>query len=259
VIETIAVGAAAFTVATLTLFSGFGLGTLLLPVFVLLFPVPVAVMSTAIVHVANNLFKAGLLLGSANGAVVLRFGGPAMVAAFVGAWMLVAVADVPPVGSWRLGGITGTVTPVELVMGVLILGFAVVELRPTLRRLRAPARLLPLGGLLSGFFGGLSGHQGALRAVFLAPLGLSPSEFAATQAAIACLVDAARLVVYGSLLGGAAGADVSWSLVITATTAAFAGTLLGRRLLPAATIDGVRTLSAVLLFIVGVGLVLGVA
>ena len=45
-------------------------------------------------------------------------------------------------------------------------------------------RWLPLGGALSGFLGGLSGHQGALRAVFLTPLGLTPTAFAATQAVL---------------------------------------------------------------------------
>ena len=45
----------------LTLFSGFGLGTLLLPAFALFFPVPAAIAMTALVHFANNLFKLALL------------------------------------------------------------------------------------------------------------------------------------------------------------------------------------------------------
>ena len=45
----------------LTLFSGFGLGTLLLPVFALFFPVEVAIAATAVVHFLNNLFKLSLL------------------------------------------------------------------------------------------------------------------------------------------------------------------------------------------------------
>lgn len=44
----------AIVVAALTLFSGFGLGTVLMPAFALFFPVPVA--ATAVVHLANNLF-----------------------------------------------------------------------------------------------------------------------------------------------------------------------------------------------------------
>jgi hypothetical protein len=42
----------AFAVSGLTLFSGFGLGTLLMPAFALFFPVAVA--ATAVVHLANE-------------------------------------------------------------------------------------------------------------------------------------------------------------------------------------------------------------
>ncbi|MEQ3690641.1 MAG: sulfite exporter TauE/SafE family protein, partial [Flavobacterium sp.] len=45
----------------LTLFSGFGLGTILLPVFALFFPVEIAITLTAIVHFLNNIFKLVLL------------------------------------------------------------------------------------------------------------------------------------------------------------------------------------------------------
>lgn len=43
-----------------------------------------------------------------------------------------------------------------------------------------PPHWLPLGGLLSGFFGGLSGNQGALRSAFLLKAGLSKEAFIAT-------------------------------------------------------------------------------
>jgi uncharacterized protein len=44
------VGIVAFLAGGLTLFSGFGLGTLLMPVIALFFPVEVAVAITAVVH-----------------------------------------------------------------------------------------------------------------------------------------------------------------------------------------------------------------
>ena len=61
----IALAVAAFGTSLLTLFSGFGLGTLLLPAFAFFLPLEVAVASTAVVHAANNLFKVGLLAGDA--------------------------------------------------------------------------------------------------------------------------------------------------------------------------------------------------
>ena len=261
-IEALVLGLLGFGVSLLTLFSGFGLGTLLMPAFALFFPVEVAVASTAVVHAANNLFKAGLLAGSVRRDVVLRFGAPAVVASFVGAALLASLSAQVPLTSWSLLGASARVTPVKLVMGVLVFAFGLFELVPSLRSLRAPVRLLPLGGLLSGFFGGLSGHQGALRAVFLTPLGLSPAQFASTQAWIALLVDGARLLVYGSslaLLRGPGSEGIPWPIVAVATACAFGGAALGRRLLPRVTLAALHRVVGLLLLGVGLALAAGVA
>ena len=58
--------AAALAAALLTLFTGFGLGTLLLPVFVLVVPPPLAVAATAVVHLLNGVLKAALTGGRAR-------------------------------------------------------------------------------------------------------------------------------------------------------------------------------------------------
>ena len=177
-----------FSVSLLTLFSGFGLGTLLLPAFAIFLPVEVAVASTAIVHAANNLFKVGLLARSIRRDILVRFGLPAACAALAGALTLVSISTQSGLATWSFLGRAAEVTPVKLVMGILILFFAAVELATPRREWGVSPRWLPVGGALSGFFGGLSGHQGAVRAVFLTPLRLSPVQFASTQAGLALLV-----------------------------------------------------------------------
>ncbi len=87
------VGITAFLAAGLTMYSGFGLGTLMLPVFALFFPVEVAVVATAMVHGANNVFKVSLLGRHADREVVVKFGLPAIVAAVFGALALAWVAQ----------------------------------------------------------------------------------------------------------------------------------------------------------------------
>ena len=78
----------ALFVAGLTFFSGFGLGTLLMPAFALFFPIEIAIAATAIVHLANNIYK-GILMGKyANIKIVLLFTIPAAVAAIIGALLL---------------------------------------------------------------------------------------------------------------------------------------------------------------------------
>lgn len=255
------VGVVALGASALSLISGFGLGTLLLPAFALFFPVPVAVAATAVVHVAHNLFKLGLLVREARPPILLAFGVPAALAAFPGAALLTRLSEAAPLARWQLGPLEGELTPVALVTGLLIFVFGLLEGAGPLDRLPLARRWLPLGGALSGFLGGLSGHQGALRAAFLQPLGLPPPAWAGTQAALAVMVDAARITVYGAAflagpLGALAGGQERW-LVGIAVLCAFAGAFVGRRLVPKVTLQGVRRLTSVLLVGIGLGLASG--
>lgn len=104
----------------------------------------------------------------------------------------------PVIASYSLGGSTHEITAVKAVIGVLIVVFALLELWPRFQTLAFPRRWLPLGGVLSGFFGGLSGNQGALRSAFLLKAGLTKEAFVATGVVSAVIVDAARLATYGT-------------------------------------------------------------
>lgn len=249
--------AVAFLASGLTFFSGFGLGTLLLPAFALFFPVEQAVALTGAVHFLNGLFKLGLVGRHADLPVVLRFGAPALLASLLGALVLARVAGLPPLLTYELGGHRFAVTPVKAVVGGLLLAFAWLELSARFRQVAFPARYLPLGGLLSGFFGGLSGMQGALRSAFLVRAGLSRDAFIGTGVVIAVLIDLSRLGVYSTaILDGAHALDVG--LLSAAVVSAFAGAALGNRYLRKLTMTHVQRLVAVLLFAVGLGLVAGV-
>jgi uncharacterized membrane protein YfcA len=240
--------------AGLTLYSGFGLGTLLLPVFALFFPIEVAVAATAVVHGANNLFKVALLGRFADRELVLRFGLPAVVAAAVGAAMLGWFSGMPPLAEYEIAGHQAVVTPIKLVMGWLMLFFAGFELLPGLREIRFDRQNLALGGVLSGFFGGLSGHQGALRAAYLVKTGVSTQSFVGTSSVISLMVDAMRISVYATLVWMAgmviplSGSD--WRLVATAVAAAFTGVLVGKRFLHKITVHSVQKLTGSLLFLI---------
>jgi len=258
----IAVALAALFAAGLTLYSGFGLGTLLLPVFALFFPAEMAVVATAMVHGANNVFKVSLLGRQADPDIVLKFGLPAIVAAILGALALGWVAQSGSSMSIEVNDETlFMITPVKLVIGLLMIGFALFELVPRFRSLEFDRRYLPLGGMLSGFFGGLSGHQGALRSAFLAKTGLTTERFVASNAAIGFLVDLTRISVYVALFTAAGGHVTEfdgWPLVITGAISAFCGVLLGKRYLHKVKMTSIQTLVGILLFGVGLALVTGV-
>ncbi|HYH67570.1 MAG TPA: TSUP family transporter [Urbifossiella sp.] len=240
----------------LTFFSGFGLGTLLLPAFALFVPVDRAVALAAVVHFLNGLFKLALVGRRADRRVVVRFGLPAVATAFVGAWVLIWLTGLGVLFDYTLLGRRFEVAPVKLVVGVVLLVFAAVEVLPRFRNLEFDPRYLPLGGAVSGFFGGLSGMQGALRSAFLVRAGLSKESFIGTGVVVACLVDASRLALYsGPVFGGAA--DLEYGLLSAAVFAAFVGAFLGNRYLKKMTMKGVQRIVAAMLVAVAVGLVAG--
>lgn len=240
----VVVTAVALVSALLTLFSGFGLGSLLLPAFALFFPLEIAVAATAVVHLANNIFKLVLLGKYARAGIVLRFGVAAAAFAFLGAWILTQLTHSEPLIRYALGNGTRQVTPLGLVLGGLIALFALLELSPRVERLQFAARYLPLGGALSGFFGGLSGHQGALRAAFLAKSGLDRDAFLGTSVVCAVIVDCTRLTVYGASFFASRFEAVRDSgghtLVAAATLAAFLGSFVGTRLVRKVTMHGLQ-------------------
>lgn len=238
--DALVVCAVALAASALTFFSGFGLGTLLLPAFALFYPIEVAIASTAVVHFLNSLFKLALVGRHADRRTALAFGLPAIIAAFAGAWLLHLLGPVA-----------------KPVVGALLLGVTLFEVAPGHERLAIPRRWLPLGGLLSGFMGGLSGLQGALRSAFLIRAGLTKEAFIATGVVVAAAIDVTRLGVYARSLSGVR-AQLDWALLAAAVAAAFAGALLGNRYLRKVTMAAIQRLVAVLLIVVAVLLMVGI-
>ena len=256
------IGLAALVTAGLTLVSGFGLGTLLLPLFALFFPLEVAVAATAIVHGANNAFKIALVGRQADRSLVLTFGLPAILAALAGASALSYMSHFGELLSYSLGPRVAVVTPLKLVMAGLMLAFALLELAPRLRSFEFGREHLILGGLLSGFFGGLSGHQGALRSAFLAKVGVSAQVFVGTTAVIGFLVDVTRIAGYlffFLLIGTTRPVEIEqWPLILTGVMAAFLGVLIAKRFLHKIRMSTIQTLTGVLLLGIALALGLGV-
>lgn len=246
----------AFLASCLTFFSGFGLGTLLLPAFAVFFPIEQAVLLTGVVHFLNGLFKLGLLGRHADRRVVIRFGIPALAASLLGALLLALLADVPPLLSYELAGRLRLVTPVKLAIGGLLLVFAALEFSAGFRGVSFDPKYLPLGGLLSGFFGGLCGLQGALRSAFLLRAGLGKEAFIGTGVAIALMIDISRLGVYLPALWRQSH-ELDPALLLAAVASALAGAALGHRYLKKLTMTHVQRLVAALLFAVGLGLIIG--
>jgi len=252
-IEIAIIVVAAFLTALLTFFSGFGLGTIMTPVFALFFPIEIAISLTAVVHFANNIYKSVLVGKHANWSILLLFGLPAFVGSFVGANVLLWVARLSPWIRYSLMGHEFEVVPINLLIALLLIVFSISELLPASPKWNFGRKGLIPGGLLSGFFGGLSGMQGAIRGAFLIKLGLNKKAYIATNALIACMADFSRLIVYTTLFTTALLQENA-ALLIFACLAAFTGVTLGKALLNKVTLRFVQVLVAVMLIIIAIGL-----
>ena len=125
------VGGVAFLTSILTFFSGFGVGTILTPAFVLFFPIDIAVAMTAIVHFLNNLFKMGLTFKDINKNVLIKFGITAIPLAFLGAWLLMNFSNNNRIlYEFIIADKIFTIKLVELIIGTMMLIFAIFELLP---------------------------------------------------------------------------------------------------------------------------------
>ena len=260
--DIIIISVVALFVAGLTFFSGFGLGTLLMPAFALFFPVEIAVAATAIVHLSNNIYK-GILMGKhADIKVVLLFTIPAALTAMIGAFLLSYFSHLEALASYSFFNKVFTISPANLAIGLLMIIFALVELIPFLKRINFSNKMIPIGGLLSGFFGGISGHQGALRTAFLVHAGLEKKSFIGTMVISAIVIDIVRLSVYGLTFlkfdtkmfqtGGLK------TLLIAGTISAFIGSSVGKYLLEKVTFETIHIIVGIMLMLLGLAISLGI-
>jgi uncharacterized membrane protein YfcA len=177
----------------------------------------------------------------------------------LGAFLLTFVSAFPVIASYSFGGHIREITLVKLVIGFLIVIFSILELVPAFQKIAIAPKYMPIGGLLSGFFGGLSGNQGALRSMFLIKTGIGKEEFIGTNAVLAVVVDLGRLLVYGVGLYAIYARVLSdiGGLVLAATISAFVGAYIGKELLKKVTLRMVQILVGGMLVLLGLGLIAG--
>ncbi len=227
--------------ALATFFTGFGLNTILVPVFMFFWDAPLAVLMAGIVHLCNNILKVALTARSINWYLFRNFGMPAILFAFLGAFLLNKLNE-------------ATTLKMGPIFGAILMFFAILEFFNWKLPVRGPWAMR-IGGVLSGFFGGFSGHQGALRALFLSKLKIEPLVFVATTAIISLLVDLTRVSVYFS--GSWFGNYYPTSVMFICVPSALAGTLVGRKYIQKINHAKMSTIVGVALFAMGLAMLLG--
>jgi uncharacterized protein len=261
----ISLSIAAFLAAFASFFSGFGLGTVLLPIFLLFYSPPFAILATALVHFSNNLLKINLLKSHINWPFALSFGVWSMVGAWVGAWFLNWLSKFQS----PILFLNYETNFLKIVIGLVLIGFAILEWRGKNIGFPTTKGWFRSGAILSGFFGGFSGHQGAIRTLFLLRAHLTKENLIATGVFVALLVDISRLLVYLRDMIGKEGSIFSdfgaqsltrfpfWVVISVAIFSALLGSIIGNRYFKKTTIPQIQKIAALGIFLIGIFLVLG--
>jgi len=206
----IAVAIASFFAGAISSVAGFGIGSVLTPVFGLAIGVKLGVAAASIPHFVGNALRLWTLRRRIDKGVLKTFGLMSALGALLGA-LLHAVAAAPAL---------------EIALGVVLIVTGVLGAAGWTDRLRVGRRGASVAGAVSGFLGGLVGYQGGVRAAAMLALDIRKEVFVATAVAVALVVDGARLPVYAFSVGPEL--LKIWPLLIAAVCSVIAGTLLGK-------------------------------
>jgi uncharacterized membrane protein YfcA len=192
---------------------GFGIGSMLTPLLAVQLGMDRAVAAVALPHAIATAIRCWRLRASIDWEVLKRFG------------LLSAVGGLA-------GALIYTLLDAEVlkrVLGALLVLTSVAQFSGLADRWHPKGPMVALLGLGSGFFGGIAGNQGGLRAAALTAFWLTPAAFVATSTATGLLVDAARTPVYVYTAGTAMLA--LWLPITIAAAGVVVGTILGERVL----------------------------
>jgi hypothetical protein len=220
--------------------AGFGIGSLLTPALAVSLGTRLAVTLVALPHLVATAYRLWLLRRDVDRSVLIVFGVASAAGGLVGALLHGVIAS--PL--------------LTVVLGALLVFAGVSELAGLARRIVLGGLLATAAGALSGFFGGLVGNQGGIRAAALMRFNLSGRALVATSTATGVIVDLARVPVY--VATGWDDLVANAALVAGLCAAVLVGTVLGAPLLRRLPEQVFRRVLALLLIALGALLIVGI-
>jgi uncharacterized protein len=207
------VAAAATLAGAIASVAGFGIGSVLTPLFALRADMALAVAAVSIPHIAATALRLWLMRRHVDGRIVRTFGIMSAAGGLIGALLQQVVQQ------------RGLV----IVFGGLLMFAGFSGLTGLSERMRFGRASAWVAGLLSGVFGGLVGNQGGIRSAALLSFDVPPARFVASATAAALMVDLARMPVY--IVTEADRLAGIGPLIAIAVAGAIAGTIGGERVL----------------------------
>lgn len=191
--------------------AGFGSAMILLPVALFFFDFKTALVLVAFMHLFGNLGRITFFFRGLSWRPFIYFGLIGLPCTVFGA-MLVTRMDQKAL---------------EAGLGIFLVAYGLFSLlKPTFRMKQTRINMLA-GGAASGFLAGLIGTGGALRSAFLTAYKMPKARYVGTAAALAIVVDGARIPPY--LKDGLLSGSYYWMLPVLFVLA-IAGSYSGKRL-----------------------------
>lgn len=160
--------------------AGFGSSTIFLPLALFFVDFKTAIILVAIFHIFGNMGRITFFKHGLNKKLLLTFGVPSVLLSLLGAVMIGMLPQ----------------HILKLILGLFLIAFAGSSLLKPNMTFPANTSTVVTGGCVSGFFTGLVGTGGSLRAAFLTGFNLKRFTYIATAASIALATDATRIPVY---------------------------------------------------------------
>lgn len=190
---------------------GFGSSTIFLPLASFVFDFKIVLVLVAFHHLFGNLGRMAFFKYGIDKNLIIKFGLPSILFTIIGAFL---AKNLPQ-------------ETLKAILGIFLALYSVISLLKKDLQANPTTTNNIIGGGISGFFAGLVGTGGALRAAFLTSFDLPKEKYIATAAIVAIAVDATRIPIY--LIDGSFSGRFYWYLPILFIIAV-SGSFIGEKI-----------------------------
>lgn len=170
----------AFISEILGTIAGFGSSTIFLPLASFILDFKTVLVLVAFHHLFGNLGRIAFFKYGIEKNLILRFGLPSILLTILGAFLAKYLPQ----------------EILKAILGIFLAIYSTISLFKKDLQVKPTTANNIIGGGVSGFFAGLVGTGGALRAAFLTSFNLPKEKYIATAAIIAIAVDITRIPIY---------------------------------------------------------------